>query len=117
MKHCKQLVAAVLAATLLLALCGCGAQVANVSVKEDGSGSITAFVGSTKEALEELAAYAGDEAEPLDLNSLEEFQHGGNTYYGHKLERAFSSPARVRMASCPLRTGRNWISVTSSWRS
>lgn len=97
MKHCKQLVAAVLAATLLLALCGCGAQVANVSVKEDGSGSITAFVGSTKEALEELAAYAGDEAEPLDLNSLEEFQHGGNTYYGHKLERAFSSPSELNM--------------------
>lgn len=97
MKHCKRLAAALLAAALLVGLCGCGTQVAHVNVEKDGAGTITAFVGSTKEALEELAAYSGEKPAELNLESLEQFQYAGHTYYGRRLERNFTSPADLKL--------------------
>lgn len=96
-KIIKRVVAALLAATLVMALCGCGAQMADVTVEKDGSGTITAFVGSTREALEEFAAYSGEEAGALDLDGWDQLQYGGHTYYGRRMEKAFATPQDLSM--------------------
>ena len=96
-KIIKRVVAALLAAALVMALCGCGAQMADVTVEKDGSGTITAFVGSTREALEEFAAYSGEEAGALDLDGWDQLQYGGHTYYGRRMEKAFATPQDLSM--------------------
>ncbi len=92
----KKIISFMLAAVMLFALCGCGAQVATVKVNEDGSGTVVAQIGYTEEGLKDLAEYGGPEFDDVrDISMLQPFIYNGTTYYGYIWEKAFSQPSEL----------------------
>ena len=82
-------------AALFVLLCGCGAQVATVSVGEDGTGVITAMVGWPEKNLNKIVEYTKNTGTGTDPYSMDRFLYKGENYYGRVLHSAFASPSEL----------------------
>ena len=75
---------------MTLLLSGCMAQVGEVKLNADGSGTVTVSMGFTKECLELLDSM-DDSGYYSDINEFESFVYNGVTYYGEIEKSTFSN--------------------------
>lgn len=79
-----------IAAMIVTMLTGCMAEIGEISINEDGSGTIKMTAGFTKESLELIAQQEGGDLSEL-TEEYKPFVYNGVTYYGETQEETFSS--------------------------
>lgn len=88
----KFLSLALSAVMLVTLLTGCMAEVGEITINEDGSGTVKMMVGYTQEAIDSyIEAEGGYAGITEQVEQFQKFEYNGTTYYGEIIEDTFSS--------------------------
>ena len=103
MRNLKRICALTLLAVMLMGMAGCMCANGDITIREDGSGTITAFAGMTKQALDQMDISQeidyDDEGNQViittggnyDVTGMDKFTKNGKTYYGEKETKSFAT--------------------------
>lgn len=104
-----KLASLLLAVTVLcLALTGCMAQIGEVTINSDGSGTLKAQMGFTKEAFDAMNSMAQENGGGADMSTVHTFVYNGTTYYGEVQTADFDSLGVLNQSISNVPEGQNF---------
>ncbi len=90
----KKILALIVAVCFCVSLTGCMASVQELTIREDGSGTIRIALGYTEEGLtliQQMEQEQGEPASEINLEDYTVFQYDGVTYYGEVIQESFDT--------------------------